>query len=153
MACGWDVSYADCVAEGSRDQKFLDQVPSATRDLAEEMATDYLSRWTGRVVGAGGVTVRPCRVAGRGSAERAFTGHVSSPGGGTWTPVLLDGSWYHIGCRSGGAVCDCRAPSILSLPRTVGELLSTEIEGVELDADAYRVDNSRWLVRQAGLPW
>lgn len=153
MACGWDVSYADCVAEGSRDQKFLDQVPSATRDLAEEMATDYLSRWTGRVFGPCEVTVRPCRVPGRIHGERVFTSHVSTPSGGTWSPVLLDGSWYNIGCGSCGMSCSCRGPSVISLPRPVGEILSIEIEGVELDPDAYRVDNSRWLVRQDGLPW
>ena len=155
MACGWDVSYADCVAEGSRDQKFLDQVPSATRDLAEEMATDYLSQWTGNRFGPCETVVRPCRERPRIDGESEFRKQVSREGRSqVWMPTLVNGRWYNTVCGTcRDSQCGCAGPETISLPSPIGEIIEVEIEGVVLSPEAYEFSGSRWLHRTDGLSW
>lgn len=155
MACGWDISYDRCVAEGSKDQLFLDGVPEATRQVAEDMATDLLSRWTGGIFGACETVIRPCREPQRIPGDVEFTSHVARSGTGAtpWLPVLVDGRWYNIGCGSCGTSCSCDRTRSLSLPWPVNRIVSVTIDGEVLPAAAYRLEASRLLIRQDGGAW
>lgn len=153
MACGWDVSYDRCVTEGSRDQEFLDEVPPETRRLAEDMATDLLSRWTGGIFGACETVIRPCREPVLFDGDRAYTSHISGSTVSPWLPVLVDGRWYNIGCGSCGSMCSCNRTKSISLPWPVNQVIEVQIDGEVLPADAYRLEAGRLLIRQDGEGW
>src|SRR5699024_114402 len=99
-------------------------------------------------------SIRPCREP-RPSSNRALhefrettTGHRTP-----WMPVLIDGSWFNIGCGSCGHRCGCDGPAALSLPWPVDSIVSVTIDGEEIPSTAYRVDRQRVLVRTDGGSW
>jgi hypothetical protein len=115
------VSYAECdTPEEGED-----------RSLYEQMATEYLWRWTGRRFGTCPVTIRPCRL-------KCATGE---PGYG----IVTCGR-----CRD---TCGCNEGSTLRFSHYVAAIEAITIDGVPLSSDAYRLDDHRLLVRQDGGLW
>jgi hypothetical protein len=144
--CSWPVAGA-CAG--------LDEHPLA--DYIREAAVTYLWNWTGKVFGTCEVTVRPCR-AGCDS-ESTYRGVAGSPSllptvGGLWEPVLVAGVWRNLSCGlCKGDRCSCDEVASVRLPHPVSAVSSVVIDGVELDAGAYRVDNHALLVRDDGGQW
>ena len=115
-------------------------------------AVAYLWNWTGKRYGLCEVAVRPRRQDCHGSTYAGRAGHPDT-GGWNWTPVLIGGEWFNIGCGDCGDVCGCSSLASIRLPGPVEEVTQVLIDGVALDAAAYRVDNRKRLVRHDGGRW
>lgn len=127
-------------------------------DLADAIlrtATSLLWNWTGRVFGVADVTVRPCRRDCDSSTYFGIAGipsstFVNSP----FLPVLVDGEFLSLTCRRKCKQgCGCSSVEEIGLAGPVDSIISVTVDGVVLDASAYRVDNRRWLVRTDGGKW
>ena len=142
--CEWPVDYADCGPCSA-----LSSLPVSGQELFEEMAAEYLWRWTGQKFGLCESTIRPCR---QNCTEGVST--YGSSAGSPWSPALIGGKWFNISCGGGcGDTCGCSSVSTLVFERPVAEIVSIVVDGVTLPESAYRVDNSRLLVRQDGGSW
>jgi hypothetical protein len=140
---GWDQPIWTCA---------LDPAAQAVTGTAVQAASDVLYALTGRHLGACTLTIRPCR-------QSCFGG--SWPYAGYWwemgvypRPVFYSGVWYNItcgGCGSGG--CSCSVVEEALMPAPVANVSQVLIDGVILSPSAYRVDDSRLLVRTDGGKW
>lgn len=127
-------------------------------ELSEAFAWTMLATLTAYRIGTAPITVRPCAAAC--TPEFGFiTAPVSAGGGlpsaiiGRPYPFVSGGRWYNAcGCRNANG-CSCSKLSEVLLPGPVGAVLKVTIDGVELDASAYRVDNGYRLVRLDGGEW
>ena len=151
--CDWPL--LGCGENAALDCSKLLSLDEPTRAAIESAATEYLWRWTGRRFGLCSVTVRPCR-ADCFNFDSTFWGR-SYPGWiprvGSWTPALIGGRWFNLGCGSCGDTCSCSAMASLVLPGPVSSVSEVIINGEVLNPSAYRVDNIRNLVRQDGGWW
>jgi hypothetical protein len=129
-------------------------------DTFEQMAVQYLWDWTGRSFGLCELTVRPCRqdcVEGRSTFNGS--GPFPSPfngigiGGSPWTPVIINGLWYNIGCGRCGDKCGCGGEAPLRLPGPIDSVTTILESGEELDEAFYYVDNRSLVVRTDGKRW
>ncbi|WP_345410326.1 hypothetical protein [Nonomuraea salmonea] len=75
-----------------------------------------------------------------------------APRGGVFSPRLEDGRWYN-GCGTCVTACSCGPMCEIVLPGPVDSIVRVMQDGVELPADAYRVDGHRTLVRTDGECW
>lgn len=166
--CGWPVVYADCGGACDIYERWPEGAErEAARTYFEAQAIDLLWNWTGRTFGVCPTTIRPCREGcqgGDGSATFWGRGPVYDPSfprqgrGGTstggWTPVLIGGEWKNIGCGCLSA-CRCEADGAraLTLPGPVQSITRITVDGEEVPASAYRVDNRRTLIRTDGGTW
>lgn len=143
--CSWPVQFPpDCTVPEP-----YASLPASGQALYDQMAIDFLWRWTGRRFSICEVTVRPCR-------ERCWDG-LSTFGSivtrRPFTPALIRGEWFNIACGSCGDACGCGDTSTLKLPGPVDEITEITIDGTVLDPAAYRVDNHQLLVRLDGDRW
>jgi hypothetical protein len=143
--CDWAVQFPpDCAVPEP-----YASLPATGQGLYDQMAVDFLWRWTGRRFSVCEVTVRPCR-------ERCWDGE-STFGSITarrpFTPALIRGEWFNIACGSCGDTCGCGDTPALKLPGPVEEVTEITIDGEVLDPGAYRVDNHSLLVRVDGDRW
>lgn len=147
--CSDDPTTTECEHLGS----------SAASGALIDAATEYLWRWTGQRFGTCPVTVRPCRAdctTGQSTywgAAGVGSGIVGTYGGSPWTPALIRGRWFNLGCGACGDSCGCSSVSALRLPGPVASVTEVQFGGEVLPAAAYRVDNGRLLVRQDGGIW
>ena len=155
--CDWPVSYALC---GTCTE--LDQASPEDRLMFEDMAGDYLWRWTQRVFGLCALTVRPCRAeCGRGTT---FWGGGPYPTGA----ALRGGGPYPAGLYPAGAAlalawacgrcggqdsCGCDRASSIRLPGPVHAVDRVVIDGETLPASAYALYDRRDLIRVDGGEW
>lgn len=146
--CEWPVSFSGCTVDVAWTA--LDETEQADYIAA---ATEFLWRWTGRVLGLCEVVIRPCRMdlsAPSTFEGRGPYGHGTASG---WRPVLVLGQWYNIGCGTCGfGMCACDGPAVIRLPGPVAEVIEVKINGEVLDSGAYRIEGSR-LIRQDGGWW
>jgi|SRR3954468_344507 len=146
--CEWNVSYA--AAQGCNA---ITDLPADERLVFEMMAVHYLWRWTGTKFGTCPVTVRPQRA--DCASYNSFSGGVPAflPGeGAPWTPALVNGQWYNIGCACGD-LCSCDHVEQITLPGPIDSIEEIVIDGMVLAAHTYRVDNGNLLVRIDGESW
>ena len=132
-------------------QDILDCCDTTTSDtsLLEDAAlaaSEILFPMSGRqFAGICEQTVRPCADS-CGCWPNLFPG--LSPGApqfpvGTW-------GWWGPGWGWGSSACGCKPLSKALLPGyPVVQIVEVKIDGVVLDADQYRLDGFRWLVRMA----
>lgn len=123
---------------------------------AEMIATEVLWHGTKQQFGLCSVTLRPCR-------KECFPAWPWIPatgwfdvGGMSWpfpTPALVGGKWINIACGQCTSGCSCSRVAEVQLPYPVAEVTEVKIDGVVLDAAAYRVDDWRLLVRLDGGDW
>jgi hypothetical protein len=117
------------------------------QELALGFAGMTMRMLTAYAVGSCPVTVRPCSVP---CVQRCSAW---SWVGGTFVPVIgAGGLWVNMTCGCGWA-CSHSAASVITLPGLVGEVLAVKVDGVDVAASAYRVDNGNQLVRTDGEPW
>lgn len=131
----------------SADPVWEDAAPE-DRAIAVVIATDVLWALTGRVFGFTECTVRPCFGPRDGSTYRGSEGARD----GYWWPGLINQTWAvgGCGCTSG---CRCVGPSEVALPGPVHEIVRVLVDGQEVASTAYRIRNSRWLIRTDGGQW
>lgn len=154
VGCGTEDDYGQAIELGL-DCRALTSLSEASRAFVEEAATSHLWNWTGRKFGLCEVTVRPCRqdCLKQGSTYGGV-GHPLIPThGAPWQPALIGGSWYNLSCGRCGEGCSCSSVEQLALPGPVDSIVEVLVDGVAVDAEAYRVDNRRLLVRQDGGTW
>jgi len=130
-------------------------MPASGQQKFEDMATEFLWRWTDRQFGLCEGTVRPCR---QDCHEGMSTYHgasgPTSPGTGPFQPALIRGQWFNVGCGGGcGDSCGCSFGRALRFEVPVYDVVSVEVDGQTLPSGAYRVDDGRFLVRQDGGQW
>jgi hypothetical protein len=110
---------------------------------AEALAWSTLRHLTGGQVGNCPVLARPCR-SGCSGSEFGY-----GPG---FSPVYRYGQWFNVGCGCSGS-CSCVSVEQITLPGRVAEVQTVWVDGVELDAENYRLDNGNLLVRTDGGAW
>lgn len=133
-----------------------------TQAAVLQAAVDYLWNWSGRQYGLCPVTIRPCREScldwnttyrghGRGNS---YPGLPWYGGAGQLQPALIGGEWFNLPCgNSCSGPCSCGPVEQVDLGGGVDSVTEVRIDGVALASNAYRVDNSRWLVRTDGGTW
>lgn len=148
-ACGWEPSFLGCKSTDA-----LDSINADARATVEQMASDLLWNWTGRVYGACPVEYRPCREncgqGGFSSGEWAVAlGGDSSP----WAPVLTGGKWSNVSCGRCGDSCGCSSTPALRLPWPVSSIEEVVVDGELLYPSDYRLDSHSLLQRLDGRGW
>lgn len=153
--CDWPMDYC----QPNNETCFGDDLQAQAK--FEQMAAEYLWRWTGRVFGLCDLSIRPCRAEClRGSTfwgregARWVNGMLIGIGGSGVTPYMWNGQWFNMACGQCGAdQCGCGFTPSIQLPGPVSSITEILIDGLALDSDAYRVDNYRTLVRTDGERW
>jgi hypothetical protein len=123
--------------------KEWDEASAADKEAMAELATANLWALTGRVFGLREVTVRPCFSPTDYSTYRGTSG-------ADWFPGLVSGSWMPGSC---GCADGCNHPSEVALPGPVHSITRVGVDGDEVASTAYRIRNSRWLIRVDGGVW
>ncbi len=139
----------------------FEALDSTVQDAVAQAAVDYLWNFSGRKYGVCPVTVRPCRESclnwnttyrghGRGSPYAGLPWF----GGSGLMPALIGGEWFNLPCgNSCSGPCSCGPIEEIDLRGAVDSIIEVRLDGVALASSAYRLDNSRWLVRTDGGTW
>jgi hypothetical protein len=119
---------------------------------AVRTATEIVHDLSGRQFGTCEVTLRPCR---RDCYDGPWPGGWTEwPGGSSWPyPALIGGGWFNLSCGGCRGSCSCTSLSEVILPAPVSSITSVVVDGVTLDASAYRLYDDRILVRADGGSW
>lgn len=144
------VCYPTTADWGCAPDAYLEQLDPSLRARVEALAWRTLQRLLGGSLALCPTVVRPC-------AARCGGGtYYDAPvvGGRRYGPYIgVDGAWRN-GCGCAGAsYCSCTALSEVRLQGPVGRVTRVLVNGVELPATAYRVDNGDRLVRLDGETW
>jgi hypothetical protein len=146
--CTWPVDYSSAPCDR------LSSFPASGVARIEQMAVEYLWRWTDRQFGLCTSTIRPCREEPRSTFIRPVP--LPGFGGAPFYPVLIGGDWINVGCGNGcGGACGCDSGRALRFEDPIYDVLEVVIDGAVLDRTKYRVDEHRFLVREDGghLPY
>lgn len=144
--CEWPLAERQCST--------LEGLEYGLDDDVREAATALLWNWTGRVFGLCELSVRPCRSDCAASTYEGWAGNVSPTGlGAPFQPVLVGGEWLNVACGRCRARCGCSAISDVRLPGPIDSVTKVLLDGEELSAAAYRVDNRTRVVRTDGERW
>lgn len=150
----WDANSVEADPDADPPVEAVPLYDAATKARAVALAGQTLRLLTGFRVGGCPILVRPCRAGYHEPTYRAFPvgwGHGS--GASTpWFPVNLGGTWLNIGCGCPG-VCSCSRVSEIRLHGPASAITEVLIDGVALDASAYRLDPGGRLVRTDGDGW
>lgn len=148
--CTWPVSYAGCV-----NCDTINSLPADEKEMWEQAAVEYLWRWTGGQFGLCPTTVRPCRddCNSFSTFYGGLVGRNLPSQGSPWTPALIAGKWYNLGCGQCGDNCSCSIVQQITLPGPVASVQEVVVDGEVMDPADYRVDNRRYLVRLDGDSW
>lgn len=111
-----------------------------TQCRAVTMAWDILRLLSGGQVGNCPVLLRPCLQEPCNECSTRWM-----------DPHILDGEWVNTPCY--GNNCSCGELCEIVLPGKVADIWSITIDGCQVDANTYRVDNFNRLVRTNGECW
>lgn len=153
----WSCAYSTEELEAMRGDADIVKV----MERSEALAWYTLASLTAYQIGVCVTTVRPCAV--RCEAPGTWTTSTVRGGSysslptlsiGTFTPhINTAGIWVNAcGCRSVDD-CSCTALCEVVLPGPVGGIESVTLDGIQLAATDYRVDNGNRLVRTDGECW
>lgn len=120
-------------------------------EIALGLAWTTLQTLTAYQIAICPIVVRPC--SSRCSGGTYFIAPVSGPAGAPFWPLFINGGAVNILCGCNSDPCSCTYVHQVLLPGPVGEIVSVKIDGVEIPAEAYRVDDGYKLVRQDGEGW
>jgi hypothetical protein len=134
---------------GCADETFLADLPADVKARSEALAWSTLQALTAYQLSICPILVRPCR---SGCIPGTW---VIAPveGGGPFFPGINNQGYWVNSCGCGGDNCGCGPLSEIILPGPIGGIFSIEIDGVEVDQGAYRVDNFNRLVAMGDLVW
>jgi hypothetical protein len=123
--------------------------------IALSMASNLMWSLSGQQYGTCSVALRPCLTdCGRTGKPYLYGLLPWSTYGNTVAWGGWDSSWWFPGgCGSCGDSCSCARVSQLTLPALVSAVTAVKVDGVLLPSTAYRLDNSRLLVRTDGSVW
>jgi hypothetical protein len=144
--CGWviDPAASDCCPA------WADYSP-ATQTRAATMAAVWMWAATGRLYGQCETTVQLCNTPERLPTYRAYP--VSAPGGGGWSPYMMDGVWFN-GPLGGRSCCTSRCELILpGHVENTAAVIEVIVEGEPLTAGEYQIYDYGTLVRLDGQCW
>lgn len=144
--CGWVI---DPAATGCCDA--WADYDEAKQLRAAIMGAVWMWAATGRIYGQCETTVDLCRTPERLPTYRAYP--VSAPGGGGWSPYLLDGVWFN--GPTGASMC-CSSRCELRLPGHVentAAVTEVVVDGVDLEPGDWQVFDYGTLVRLDGQCW
>ncbi|MFH8577115.1 hypothetical protein [Streptomyces zaomyceticus] len=130
-----------------------EDLDEAVIDRWTRVASQTLWRLSGMRWGPCPVTVRPCRRACLDSAPISFQ---AGAGTGPWVPYIgTDGAWRNASVCGCGSSSDCSCGELceVKLPGPVYDVVSVNVDGVDLVPEAYRVDAPGLLVRTDGECW
>ena len=146
MPC-WPRPDTSCCAALEPDNPSPAQAAQIERTL--HVATEIIWRLSGKQFGACPVTVRPCR------QKCAATPSYGYWSGMQWMPVLDGGVWFNQNCsKCKPSGCSCGQLDEVDLPGPAIEIVRVKLDGIQLPADKYRVDNFRKLVAlDPAFPW
>lgn len=135
------------VSGGFDDPCLIDNQPVSQTVLDNSLlvASEILWAATGRQYGLCEVTVRPCYT------KDCDACNIVVSTGFPWIPILENGEWTNISCLQNGCVCENLCS--VALPYPVNEVTTVTVNGVEVLAESYRVDQFRNLVRTDGECW
>lgn len=125
---------------------------AATSGYAVASATEALWNATRQQFGLCEETLRPCR-------RTCFSAWPFAENWWEWTggmwprPLLFDGAWFNITCGSCAGGCSCTVLEETLLPAPVYDIVQVKVDGIPLDASAYRLDDGRILTRVDGGTW
>jgi hypothetical protein len=144
--CGWviDPAASDCCPDWA-------DYPEAVQQRAADMAAVWMWSATGRIYGQCVTTVQLCNEAERLPTYRAYP--VSAPGGGGWSPYMMDGVWFN--GPVGGRLC-CTSRCEIRLPGHVentAAVTEVVVDGVDLEPGEWQVFDYGTLVRLDGQCW
>lgn len=158
--CSWPINHSAC---GGVPCEALTSLPASGQAAFEEMASTYLWNWTNQQYSLCDVVLRPCKQGcwesgvstfwGFGGPAAQIAGQGNLGGRAPFTPVLINGQFFNIGCGQCGDSCGCGGSNALRLPGPVSSVSEVQINGEVLDSNSYRVDNNRLLVRTDGNRW
>ncbi|WP_280297877.1 hypothetical protein [Nocardia neocaledoniensis] len=138
-ACGWVVDWSTTPCNSATAQD---------KAVAEQLAAATLWALSGRVFGVCPETVRPDPA----PAARPSTYYGGERHAGWWPQQMTPG-WAAGGCGCSTA-CDCSADRLrVALPGPVQSVTAVWVDGQQLAAAAYRVQDRRWLLRVDGKVW
>ena len=119
----------------------------AVTGAAAMAATEVLWALSGRRFDECPVTLYPCR-------DRECSSMAEPFGNGWYTPALIDGLWYNLGCAGGcSGSCDCNTVHSFTLPGPVARITSITIDGELVPTGAYVLMNARKVYRIDGEAW
>lgn len=155
--CEWPLNYVGC-----SDEPFPESFPVSGIPFVEQMAVEYLWRWTGKRFGVCEVEVSPCRT-DCSNAQNGSSTYFETPGGGfAWEPQLIAGEWLNLSCGYCRGDCSCSRVFSIALPGPVAEISGIWIDGELLPPSAYvmqgvnrltRIDDEGWpTCSQPGVP-
>lgn len=133
----------------------LTDLDSAVTGSALQAASELIWTLSGRRFGLCTQVLRPCR--------RECSGMLWPYGDNVWPfinpgqtypiPVWWNGEWLNLTCGSCSSDCSCGTVEEVTLPGGVYQILQVLIDGVELSASSYRLDDNRLVVRTDGGSW
>jgi hypothetical protein len=160
--CNWPLVYCGDGGEGPTGCSSLNGLDVALAELIEEAAVSYLWNWTKKQFGTCEISLRPCKEQCL-QQWTTYRGRAGTNGNLPWTeggmgplnPALIRGVWWNLGCSGSCDTdqCSCTYVPTVNLPGPVDSVTEVWIDGVQLDADAYRVDNHSKLIRVDGGDW
>jgi hypothetical protein len=117
-------------------------------------ATEVLWALSGRRFDECEVTLLPCRDDECASMGDPWGGCGSWGGSGWYTPALIDGQWYNLGCAGGcQGGCSCNTVQQFTLPGPVARIVEIVIDGDVVPTGSYVLYNARYVVRVDGDTW
>jgi hypothetical protein len=121
---------------------------------AVNAASRFLWALSGRRFGTCSVTLRPCRrqcyeVWPGGTYAYPWSSYGAPMASAAWDFAY----WFPFVCSSCGDNCSCQYVPEIKLPGPVNDVTQVKVDGAVLPTSAYRLDNSRILVRTDGQDW
>lgn len=143
---GWVPDMTCCAA--------WDDYSAEVKARALTIGAGLLWMLTGRQYGYRTLVARPCNPPPLPPLYQTYPVNVINPWGfdaGSYYPLyIVNGEWHNVGC--GGLMC-CGTACEVVLQGPVASVDSVTVGVDTIDPSAYRIDNSRLLVRQDGDCW
>lgn len=133
----------------------ISSLDPAVTGSALQAASELIWTQSGRRFGLCTQVLRPCRRECQGMPWPASDNLWPNvwPGQTYPLPFWWNGQWLNLTCGSCVSECSCTTVEEVTLPGGVYQVLQVLVDGVELPAASYRLDDNRLVVRTDGGTW